>query len=74
MPIIKHPLTGGIYSLQDDGLINVTEEGKEGIFSADGAYLSGELKHADIHLLGWLGGKQSDPSANRHAAGLLDDE
>lgn len=72
MPILKHALTGGIYELQEDGLIKVTEDGKEGIFSADGAYLVGDLKHADLHMLVWLGGKQSDPSANRHAAGLVD--
>ena len=69
MPVMKHPLTGGIYSLQDDGLIEVNENGKTGLFSKDGQYQSGELKHADLHLLGWLGGKRSDPSANRHAAG-----
>ena len=38
------------------------------MFQADGSYLSGELKHADIHMLGWLGGKQTDAGANRHAA------
>ena len=74
MAIMKHALTGGIYELLDDGSIKVTEGGKEGIFSAKGIYQSGELKHADLHLLGWLGGKQSDPSANRHAAGLVDNE
>ena len=71
MPILKHALTGGIYELLDNGLIKVNEDGKEGIFSARGIYQSGELKHADLHLLGWLGGKQTDPTVNRHAAGLV---
>ena len=72
MPIMKHALTGGIYELLEDGLIKVTEDEISGIFSADGAYQSGDLKHADIHMLGWLGGTQSDPAANRHAAGHVD--
>ena len=71
MPVMKHPLTGAIYSLQEDGLIEVNENGKIGFFHKDGRYESGELKHADLHLLGWLGGTQTDAAANRHAAGLL---
>ena len=69
MPVLKHALTGGVYELQEDGLIKVTEDSKVGYFYADGRYDSGELKHADLHLLGWLGGKQTGPAANRHAAG-----
>ena len=72
MPVMKHPLTGGTYSLQEDGLIEVDENGKTGLFHADGRHESGELRHADLHLLGWLGGRQSDPSVNRHAAGHVD--
>ena len=64
-------LTGGIYELQEDGLIKVTENGMEGLFQFNGQYVSGELMHADMHLLGWLGGKQTDPAANRHAAAHL---
>jgi hypothetical protein len=71
MPIMKHPLTGAIYSLQEDGLIEVDENGKTGLFHKDGRYESGELKHADLHLLGWLGGTQTPPAANRHAAAHL---
>lgn len=71
MPSLKHALTGGIYELQPDGLIKVTENGQVGLFQADGSYESGELTHADLHLLGWLGGKQTDPTANRHAQALI---
>ena len=71
MPILKHALTGGVYELQADGLIKVTENDQIGFFHADGAYESGELTHADLHLLGWLGGKQTDPTANRHAQALI---
>jgi len=68
MPVLKHALTGGVYELQEDGLIKVTENNQVGYFFADGQYDSGELKHADLHLLGWLGGKQANPTSNRHAA------
>ena len=68
MPTLKHALTGGIYELQEDGMIKVTEDGREGYFHADGRHESGELTHADLHLLGWLGGKQTGAAANRHAA------
>ncbi len=73
MPVMKHPLTHAIYSLMDDGLIEVNANGKIGYFHSDGSYERGELKHADLHLLGWLGGKQTDPAANRHAAAYIKD-
>ncbi len=74
MPALKHALTGGVYELQEDGLIKVTENGLEGLFHPDGRHESGDLMHADLHLLGWLGGKQTGPSANRHAAGHVGNE
>lgn len=72
MPVLKHALTGGIYELQEDGSIKVTENDQVGYFFADGRHDSGELKHADLHMLGWLGGKQTGAEANRHAAGHVD--
>lgn len=71
MPVLKHPLTGATYTLLDDGLIRVDEGEHSGIFHPDGRHESGELSHADLHLLGWLGGKQTPATANRHAAGIL---
>ena len=72
MPMLKHPLTGAVYSLLDDGLIEVNDNGKIGYFHKDGRFERGDLKHADLHLLGWLGGTQTPAAANRHAAGHLD--
>ncbi|MFT5209089.1 MAG: hypothetical protein ACI9CE_000807 [Flavobacterium sp.] len=72
MPTLIHPLTGATYSLQDNGLIEVNDTDKCGLFHNDGRYVSGELKHADLHLLGWLGGKQTPPAGNRHAAAHVD--
>ena len=74
MPVLKHPLTGGVYDLQENGLIKVSEKGKQGLFHPDGRYESGTLKHADMHLLGWLGGPQTTPVDNRHASGHVQDD
>ena len=55
---LRHPLSGAIYSLQDDGLVRVEHDGKTGLFHADGSWQSGELTTADIHMIGWIGGPQ----------------
>ena len=71
MSALKHPMSGAVYTLMDDGLIEVNDNGKIGYFHNDGRYERGDLKHADLHLLGWLGGQQTAAAANRHAAGHL---
>ena len=67
MPVLKHALTGAVFTLLDTGLIEVNDDGKTGIFHPDGRHESGELKHADLHMLGWLGGRQLADDQNRHA-------
>jgi hypothetical protein len=56
VPKLRHALTGGIYELQDDGLVRVEEDGRVGLFHADGRWHSGELRQADPHLVGWIAG------------------
>ena len=56
MSRLRHPLTGGIYELQPDGLVRVEENGRSGLFRPDGRWHSGDLRHADPHLLVWIGG------------------
>jgi hypothetical protein len=58
MPAMKHPLSGAIYTLRDDGLVEVDNNGKRGLFHYDGRYCSGELRQADPHFLLWLAGPQ----------------
>ena len=59
---LRHPLTRAVYTLQDDGLIQVeTTDGQTGVFDARGRHRSGELKDADPHLLGWIGGPAPEP-------------
>ncbi|HEX7034639.1 MAG TPA: hypothetical protein VF210_02635 [Pseudomonadales bacterium] len=67
MPVMKHPLTGAIYTLRDDGLVEVDNNGKRGVFHYDGRYCSGELRQADPHFLLWLAGPQlPEGAARRH--------
>jgi phenylpropionate dioxygenase-like ring-hydroxylating dioxygenase large terminal subunit len=56
---LRHPLSGATYQLEPDGRVRVSgEDGRSGLFDADGRWLSGELRQADPHLLLWVGGPQ----------------
>lgn len=57
----RHAFTGRIYELIDDGHVRVTDpdSGAEGIFSADGDWVSGELRDADFHMVRHVGGAQA---------------
>ena len=43
MPSLKHPLTGAIYTLRSDGLVDVDNNGLRGVFYFDGRHHSGDL-------------------------------
>lgn len=58
MRTIKHPLSGALYDLTAEGQIEVTKDGRRGLFTAQGVWLEGELKQADPHLCLWVAGKQ----------------
>jgi hypothetical protein len=58
MPTLKHPLSGAIYTVKDNGLVEVDNNGLKGLFHFDGRHHSGELRHADPHMLLWLAGPQ----------------
>lgn len=53
---ILHPFTRALYERIDEAHVQVTHEGKRGVFAPDGRWLSGELKEADPQLCGWVGG------------------
>jgi hypothetical protein len=56
---IKHPLSGALYDLQDDGRVRVASAtGEVGIFDVHGVWQSGDLKQADPHLCLWIAGKE----------------
>ncbi len=58
MAQLQHPLTGALYSLREDGLVEVDNNGLKGAFRFDGKHVSGELRVADPHMLLWLAGPQ----------------
>ena len=60
----RHPLSGAIYEVRDDGNLDVSLNGKTGVFTPDGDYVSGDVHHADPHLCGWLAG----PNVPAHLA------
>jgi 3-oxoacyl-[acyl-carrier protein] reductase len=57
---LRHPLSGATYALQDDGRVRVEHEGRSGVFDASGRWISGEIRDADKHFIGWIGGPQLD--------------
>ena len=58
MARLKHPITGAVYRTLEDGTVEVDSNGRKGAFRHDGAYVSGELRVADPHMLLWLAGPQ----------------
>ncbi|WP_340375214.1 transposase [Streptomyces sp. SS7] len=54
---VIHPLTGHVYRLTEDGLVEVTdpETGARGVFDFQARWQSGELRHADLQMAGWVG-------------------
>ena len=63
---IRHPLSGALYDLDEDGTVTVRKDGREGHFTAEGRWLSGELRTADPQLCGWIAGPTL-PSRRRGA-------
>ena len=71
MRSIRHPLSGAVYDLREDGIIHVKgRDEREGMFDKHGRWLSGDLKHADPHLCLWIGGKEL-PNRFQQAADAL---
>jgi len=58
MRIRRHPLSGAVYEVTEDGLIRVVDDNGSGLFRADGTWVSGEVTVADPQLCGWLAGPQ----------------
>lgn len=42
------------YDLLDDGNIKVSRDGKHGIFTCEGVYLSGDIREADPQVCNWV--------------------
>jgi hypothetical protein len=54
---MKHPVTGFVYALTDDGRVQVSDPASDrfGIFDSTGRWFSGEIRDADPQILGWVG-------------------
>lgn len=70
MPKQRHPLSGALYEVDEDGLVRVvTREGTSGRFTAEGVWVDGELRSADPHLCGWLAGPQLPAASGPERSG-----
>lgn len=52
---VRHPFTDALYE-PEDGLVRVTLGRRRGLFDADGRWVAGDLREADVHLCGWVAG------------------
>ena len=58
---MRHPLSGAIHDIQDDGCVLVTnKDGRSGKFTEGGVWLEGDLGESDPHMCQWLAGRQLD--------------
>jgi NAD(P)-dependent dehydrogenase (short-subunit alcohol dehydrogenase family) len=65
---LRHPQSGALYVLQDDGLVRVEQGDAVGWFRSDGSYVSGDLRCADPHFASWVGGPSLLPRAQPQPA------
>ncbi|HEY2834704.1 MAG TPA: hypothetical protein VGJ14_19965 [Sporichthyaceae bacterium] len=69
---LEHPFSAAVYAGLADGRVEVTKDGRTGIFAMDGSWLSGELRTADPELIRWVGSNGYSP-ASRHLAGFAEE-
>lgn len=55
---LHHPFSGALYERTAEGTILVTEGDRQGTFTPQGRWLSGELRECDPQLCGWIAGPQ----------------
>ncbi|MEU1955994.1 hypothetical protein [Nocardia rhamnosiphila] len=59
-----HAVTKDVYSLREDGLVEVTSAttGEKGVFTSDGEYVEGDLEFAEMVMCQFVG--RSYPADN----------
>jgi hypothetical protein len=67
---IRHPLSGALYDLTESGDIQVSKDGRTGLFTSHGKWIEGEIRQADPHLCLWIAGKDL-PNRFQQAAQAL---
>ena len=67
---IRHPISGNLYGLTEDGRVQVCKGEDVGYFADDGRYLGGTVLNADPHLCCWLAsGRRSEGLISHRLAG-----
>ena len=51
---LRHPLSGAVYEVTDEGSIRVTTDESSGLFDREGVWISGELRASDPQMCNWL--------------------
>jgi hypothetical protein len=51
---LRHPLSGAVYAVTDEGTIRVTTDESSGLFDREGVWISGELRTSDPQMCNWL--------------------
>jgi len=68
MASMYHPFdTDTLYQADEDGNIRLSNGNSVGIFTNEGIYLSGDIKHADPQLCVWVGNNPDPESMFRRA-------
>jgi hypothetical protein len=56
MANLYHPFDNDrLYALTTEGNIEISVDGKTGLFTTEGIHISGEIKQADPQLCNWVG-------------------
>lgn len=67
----RHPATQHLYEALPDGTVRVTDEatGATGVFAVGARWLSGDLKHADLHMIRYVHDSAAPQPVNGSSVG-----
>lgn len=51
---MRHPFDNSLYQLTEDGHVRITDGDREGLFTGQGVWVSGEIREADPQLCVWV--------------------
>ena len=74
MPGLKHPLSGAVYDLTEDGAIQVTTEDGSGTFDSNGVWISGDLRSCDPQMCNWIASGVYKLAARRPTSYIQEEE
>ena len=74
MPGLKHPLSGAVYDLTEDGAIRVTTEDSTGLFDKNGVWISGNLRSCDPQMCNWIASSVYKLAPRRPTSYLQEEE